>query len=259
MLDMKALAEAMAAIVKSHLEATIAPLQREIEALKARQPERGEKGDAGGVGEKGDPGEPGKSITVDDVAPSIEAAVAKAVAAIKVPKGDRGEKGDTGEPGKSVTIDDVASLIESAIAKAVAAIPAPKDGVGLAGAIIDRRGALVLTLSDGRACDLGPVVGKDGDPGLGFDDLDVVYDGARCITLRLLKGERIKEFSFQMPIVIDRGVWIPRDEGYAKGDGCSWGGSFWIAQRDTAAKPDTADSGWRLAVKRGQNGKDAGK
>ena len=59
-----------------------------------------------------------------------------------------------------------------------------------------------------------------------------------------------------MPAVIDRGVY--RDtEAYAKGDGVTWGGSYFIAQKQAPeGKPGESDS-WRLAVKRGRDGKDA--
>jgi integrin beta 3 len=93
--------------------------------------------------------------------------------------------------------------------------------------------------------------GKDGADGLGFDDIDVVED-ERGVTLRFQRGAAVKEFP--LPVVVDRGVWT--DHAYRKGAGVTWAGSFWIAQRDTSAKPDTADSGWRLAVKRGRDGKD---
>ncbi|WP_412474734.1 hypothetical protein ACK83U_00880 [Rhizobium sp. WW22] len=71
--------------------------------------------------------------------------------------------------GASVTVDDVRPLIDEAVAKAVDAIPVPKDGrpgrdgVGLAGAMIDRDGNLVVTMTNGDLKTLGPVVGKDAD------------------------------------------------------------------------------------------------
>jgi hypothetical protein len=40
-----------------------------------------------------------------------------------------------------------------------------KDGVGLAGALIDRDGSLVVTLTNGEVKSLGSVVGKDGADG----------------------------------------------------------------------------------------------
>jgi hypothetical protein len=64
----------------------------------------------------------------------------------------------------------------------------------------------------------------------------------------------VKEFPIVLPIVVDRGVFKPGTT-YEKGDGITWGGSFWIAQRSTEAKPEVDDS-WRLSVKRGRDGKD---
>jgi len=54
---------------------------------------------------------------------------------------------------------------------------------------------------------------------------------------------------------VDRGTW---KEGLvaSKNHGCTHEGSFWIAQRATMSKPGTSDD-WRLAVKRGRDGKDA--
>jgi hypothetical protein len=53
----------------------------------------------------------------------------------------------------------------------------------------------------------------------------------------------------------DMGVW-GEGRSYLKGDGVTWGGSFWIAQDDTADKPEASAKSWRLAVKRGRDGKD---
>lgn len=69
--------------------------------------------------------------------------------------------------------------------------------------------------------------------------------------MRFARGEKVKEFKFSLPIVIDRGMW--REGKFERGDGVTWGGSFFIAQRDTSAKPETSPD-WRLAVKRGRDG-----
>lgn len=141
------------------------------------------------------------------------------------------------------------------------------DGIGLSGALIDRDGGLVITMTDGATRSLGKVVGSDGGPGrdgkdgadgLGFDDLDVSYDGARGITLRFARGEQVKEFAFSLPVVLDAGVYKSGQE-YQAGDGVTWGGQYWIATEPTSAKPDTSKDGkpWRLAVRRGRDGKDA--
>lgn len=163
------------------------------------------------------------------------------------------------QDGKSSSVEE---LVASEVERRVSELPVAKDGkdgVGLAGALIDRHGELVLTLTNGETKNLGPVVGKDGEgrpglDGLGFDDLDVLYDGEKSFTLRFVQGERMKEFSFAMPVVIDRGVY--RDgNAYKAGDAVTWAGSLWIAQKETSAKPD-AGNDWRLSVKRGRDGKD---
>lgn len=92
--------------------------------------------------------------------------------------------------------------------------------------------------------------GKNGEDGVGFDDMTAEYDGERTITLRFERGDTVKTFAFEMPVVLDRGVWLERE--YSAGDGVTWAGSFWIAQKATSAKPGSGDD-WRLSVKRGQN------
>jgi hypothetical protein len=52
----------------------------------------------------------------------------------------------------------------------------------------------------------------------------------------------------------DKGVW--HQDFYRKNNMVTFGGSLWIAQQDTDSKPGE-DASWRLAVKRGQNGRDA--
>jgi hypothetical protein len=178
-------------------------------------------------------------------------------------------------PGKDADMAAVASMIEARVKDAVSALPVAKDGVGLAGAMISREGSLILTLTNGTTRDLGRVEGKDADmaalraevkamvdaiprprdgiDALGFDNLDftVTEDGAFLVFAR---GEHKK--AFRLPIVIDRGV-FKDGTAYRSGDGVTWGGSFWIAQRDTKSKPDANTGDWRLAVKKGRDGKDA--
>jgi hypothetical protein len=198
----------------------------------------------------------------------IAGEVAMAVAALPVP-----------EDGRSVTLDEVRPLVDEAVTRAVAAIPVPRDGIGAAGAVIDRDGHLVLTLTDGSVRALGQVVGRDADmaaiekmlrelvdaiprpengaDGLGFDDLSVVQDGPRAFHLRFARGDTVKTFPFTLPVVLDAGVW---KEGttYVAGDGCTWAGSYWIAQQETNERPDSgprSKTGWRLAVKKGRDAK----
>jgi hypothetical protein len=72
-------------------------------------------------------------------------------------------------------------------------------------------------------------------------------------TLVIAVGEKICEIKTAIPI--DAGVWTERS--YVAGDAVSHGGSLFIAQVETAAKPEKGgNTGWRLAVKRGNDGRD---
>lgn len=99
----------------------------------------------------GPAGKDGQSVSVADVEPVILAEVKRLVAEFPVP-----------QDGKSVTLDEVAPVISAEVEKAVAKIPVPKDGLGMAGSFIDRDGNLIVTMTDGTAKELGPVVGRDG-------------------------------------------------------------------------------------------------
>lgn len=210
-------------------------------------------------GKDGENGTDGASISLGDVLPALQKQIDEHLATIPVP-----------QDGKSVTIEDVTPLIQSKAEKLISALPKPKDGkdgrdgLDVKDLFRGEGGILIATMSDGRVKELGQFVGKDGENGLpgkdgcdgvGFDDLSVDYDGERTVTFRLAKGENVKEFPLLLPVVIDRGV-FSEGKTYSLGDGVTWGGSFWIAQEETGEKPDTA-KGWRLAVKKGRDGKDA--
>ena len=75
-------------------------------------------------------------------------------------------------------------------------------------------------------------------------------DGGR--TLRWAIGDIVHEI--KTAIVLDAGVW-KEGASYVAGDGVTLGGSFFIAQTATTAKPGKSDD-WRLAVKRGNDGRD---
>lgn len=169
-------------------------------------------------------------------------------------------KGDPGEVDMQFVRAILADLVEAALATQ----PIPQDGqdgTGLADALIDRDGNLVLTLTDGRTKSLGRVVGADGENGeagrtFTLDDFDIVQgEDDRTFKFCFTQGDEMHSFEFAFPVVLDRGVW--KEGTYQHGDAVTWAGSFWIAQRATDAKPDSPDSGWRLAVKRGRDGKDA--
>jgi hypothetical protein len=139
-------------------------------------------------------------MDIDDIAAVIAGAVREAteplkarIEALETRELVLPEKGDPGEPGRDCDMVEVASLVENAVKSAVEALPAPKDGepgkdgVGLADALIDRSGALVVTLTDGTSKSLGTIIGRDGEDGIGVtllrrdDDLLTVEfsDGQR--------------------------------------------------------------------------------
>lgn len=99
--------------------------------------------------------------------------------------------------------------------------------------------------------------GDKGDPGMGFDNMEILHDGERTVTFKLTRGSELKEQSIVLPIVIDRGV-FKEDTAYQRGDAVSYHGSMFIAQRDIGSgdRPEGETSAWRLAVKRGRNGRD---
>jgi integrin beta 3 len=97
--------------------------------------------------------------------------------------------------------------------------------------------------------------GINGQDGLGFDDLSVLHDGERAMTLRFLKGDTVKEFTVKLPVDIYRGVYQD-GKTYEKGDGVTWGGSEWHANEPTISKPGDGSKAWTLKVKRGRDGKD---
>jgi hypothetical protein len=227
-------------------EATATDLAAKIDALEKRElllPEKGDPGEQGPQGEAGPAGE----VDMEAVGQLIEQAVERAVAALPAP--EKGERGDDGLPGE-----------KGADGAPGAPGEAGKDGVGLADALIDKDGALVLTLTDGRTKSLGVVMGKDGDPGKdGADGITPTFIDAEFVgrTLRLkFDGERSCEFQLATPEYV--GV-FKEAETYEPGDMVSWAGSTWHCDEAKGMKPGAPDSGWTLAVKKGRDGKDAAK
>jgi hypothetical protein len=96
--------------------------------------------------------------------------------------------------------------------------------------------------------------GPPGEPGLGFDDLSFEQIDHRNFVLRFVRGKQVKEFPMRVDAMIYRDVFKEGDT-YQAGDAVTWGGCVWVAKSDTKAKPGTCDE-WRLAVKKGRDGKD---
>jgi len=244
---------------------------------------KGDKGDPGEVltvkGEQGEPGvkgEKGDDATVDPIQLKniVDESVTAAVA--KLPQPVNGKDGQDGKPGESIHPDTIARMINEQVAAAVANLPRTQAVDGR-----DGRDALSLeilpAIDEAKSYPRGTFAEHRGgtirsirntDPitdGLekagwtvvvnGIDsETEVPSDEGRTLTrtTHYTNGRQLVR-TIKSNVVLDRGVW--RDGEYQAGDGVTLGGSFWIAQRVTTDKPETSDA-WRLAVKRGRDGKD---
>ena len=241
------------------------PILARVKAIEERQPdkgdqgERGEKGDQGDQGSQGEPGINGKDgAQGEQGAPGEQGEKGESgIDGKDGAPGERGEKGESGIDGKSITEDDVEKLLDRVISKhvldlerrtndmvqkAIDKIIQPKDG-------IDGK--------DGeKGIDGAPGAdGKDGADGFGFDDLEVVQLDEKRLQIVFTKDDRKKEFVIDMPILIDQGVY-QQGKTYSKGDGVTWAGSFWIAQKNSPNQKPGSGNEWRLAVKRGRDAKE---
>ena len=138
-----------------------------------------------------------------------------------------------------------------------------KDGTGLADALIDRDGALVLTMTDGRSKALGVVIGRDGSDGaagrdgLSMADVAREYDAdAHEIVERWTVAGEAKELRYPAGGIRPGGFYREGMKCHAL-QAITHDGALWIAKRDTTAKPclENADD-WQLAARKGRDGRD---
>ncbi len=190
--------------------------------------------------------------------------------------------------GQSVTVEDVAPLIREEVAKAVAEVPPPAPGkdadmealrahlgdlvkgiqlptvptIDEVAATFERRFS-DLTLSWERqaretfdkAADRMPIP-KDGRDALPLECFDLALgEDGRTVTVKMQAGDVVVEKSVKIASVIDRGV-FSAEKSYEQGDGTTYGGCYWIAQKDAPAGVPGGSDDWRLAVKKGRDGKD---
>jgi len=252
----------------------IAPLKQELQELR----ERGT--------EKGDPGRDADQVDVDALADLVVSKLLESprlMTLVDLATADAVSKHFEANPVQHGRDADPA-VIDMAVKAAVAALPAPKDGrdadpvteqqlaaqvakhlaanpakagadgVGLAGAMIDRAGELVITTTKGEAVKLGKVVGEDGRDGISFDTAVGEYDAERGFVIRLGAGDRRAEFV--LPYMVHRG--FHRDGlGMKAGQSVTHDGALWIAKRDNASKPCLEnEEDWALAARKGRDGKD---
>jgi len=179
----------------------------------------------------------------------LEAVEAKA--AVPGPPGPVGERGPAGPAGAPGLPGEKG--LDGAVGVGIVGPAGPEGTPGRDG-------------RDGMAGVPGPIgeKGLDGAAGLngkdGRDGLDGTLEGlvveqldARRVAFKRANGDTLGTAVF--PIVLDCGVYR-EGQAYEKGDGVSFAGSFWIAQGETKEKPGDGVTGWRLAVKRGRDGKE---
>ena len=209
----------------SSFEQRTAQLGADVECAleaSARIPERGERGL---TGEKGDPGAPGSDGLRGE----------------KGDPGDRGERGLDGAPGRDAL--ELTILPEIDPEKAYPRHTFATHRGGLIRAI--RRTSPIT----GSLEEAGWQVVVDGVAELRFEPT-----GVRTIDLYAVKTSgATSKVTASYPVQIHRGIFQP-DTGYEQGDCVTFGGSTWLATRETSARPETDDS-WRLVVKRGRDGK----
>lgn len=252
----------------------IAPVKRELEELRERAPE------------KGAPGLDAEPVDVDALADLVVAKLLESprlLTLVDVATADAVSKHFEANPVQNGRDADPA-VIEATVKAAVDALPVPKDGrdadpvteqqlaaavakhltenppqagadgVGLAGAMIDRAGELVITTTKGEAIRLGKVVGEDGRDGLSFDTASGDYDAERGFVITLGAGDRRKEFV--LPYMVHRGFWR-EGLGVKAGESITHDGALWIAKRSNASKPCLEnDQDWALGARKGRDGKD---
>lgn len=165
----------------------------------------------------------------DEIATLVDLHVTEAVSQIEPIKGEKGEPGQDG-----------------------------RDGIGLAGAIIDRNGELVVTLANGEAKSLGQVVGRDGvngtngKDGAGLVDLVRSYD-ADAHEIVEKWGE--KELRYPAGGIRPGGYWREGTKAVAA-QVWNHAGVAWIAKRDTSSKPMRESDDWEIFANKGRDGQD---
>lgn len=206
----------------------------------------------------------GASVDETTVKRMVEAEVEACVAALPKPR-----------DGKDVDYAAVRGHILEIVNQAVAALPAPRDGRDAAELDIlpsldenksYRRGTWARhangLLRAARQTD------ALADKSVTEAGWDVIVEGVAALLVTQGEDPRAIEVAsmltsgtkaivaFNIPMVLDRGVYRAETK-YAKGDGVTWGGSWWIAQVDEPTDKPGVSAQWRLAVKQGERGKSA--
>lgn len=238
MLDVKALADSTSRIVREEVRGMLAPFEQRLAEIENRKPVDGKDGRDADMGE-------------------IRVMLSEMFAALPIP--ERGEKGDVGERGQAGADGEAGRD--------------GLDGISMAGAVINRDGHLIATLSNGQVQDLGPVVGADGKDGR--DGIDGVagekgetgergeagepgkdgLDGQNGADGRDGVDGKDGEPGKDAYAGEARGL-FDAEASYRKMDVVSFNGSEWRAKRDDPG--ELPGEGWMLSACRGKRGERGG-
>ncbi|MGL4440196.1 MAG: collagen-like protein, partial [Bosea sp. (in: a-proteobacteria)] len=183
---------------------------------------QGADGDPGPRGEKGDPGQDGLP------GPQGEKGASGDIG----PRGEKGDAGPQGEKGATPSDEHLIKLFEGVISRQL---------IEWERRIADMTQKAIDKIEKPR----------DGIDGFSPDDLEIGIDG-RKLTVALIKGDRRIERTLRIDRMEYKGIW--KDQPYLKEDTVTYSGSLWIATKDNPrGKPSTANSDWKLVVKKGND------
>ena len=221
----------------------VARLPKAKDGIDGKDGKDGEKGMDGADGRDGNDADP--EVIRSEVKRAVD----------QIPKPRDGRDGKDADP----------AVVEALVIKAIAALPKPADGRDGRDGIGERGN----DGRDGRDADpelvrqeveiaiakmAKPERGEPGRDGMSLDDFDLeAKDGGRILAMTLRSGDREIVREVRTAVVIYRGTYKSGASSQA-GDAVTYGGSTWIAKRDTDQAPGGDD--WQLSVKRGRDGKD---
>lgn len=219
--------EGLMEAIAPEIKRAIDPLRERIAELEARK---------AGPGPSGEPGPPGADGAPGPMGPPGE----KGEPGPMGPMGPEGPMGPAGMDGKD----------------GMDGAPGDPGMNGMAGEPGDagQKGDPGRDGRDGLPGVPG-LAGLDGKDGLSIDDYDEMIEGDGRWEIRRFKrgGEIVREIRHKRTDMIYRGPWVA-DREYLQGDTITYGNELWISMADTADKPPSA--AWRLAVRKGRDGRD---
>ena len=182
----------------------------------------------------GKDGKDGTSVSIDDLLPHVQKMAQELFDSIPKPK-----DGERGEPGKDAIDIDILPFIDFEKSYPRGTWAHHNGGIYKSHA---------NTLGErGWECIIN-----------GIASIDVDKTGDREITVKIVdsRGEQVVK-TFSTHDAIYRGIYDEKkDAEYTEGDMATCGGSVWYCLSDNPGRPGDANKSWKLAVKRGRDGKE---